>query len=414
MRKFFEQRLSPFRHQAFRRFFLVQTLSFSGSFATDIAKAWIVLQMTSSAAALGGVLLASALPGLFFSLHGGVLADRVDVRRLMMVTKFILGCSALTLAMVTEFYHIEYWELICFAILEGVVNAFDFPTTQGMIVRIVPRADFQQAIALNSTNFHTSRMLGPLVASLLLAWKGPAAVFLFDAVTFFLLVAVLNTIRPNSMNLGSIEKVSPLNAMIEGLRYLRNSPTLNYKIMQLVLTISLVFPLMIVVFRTYLQKRFQLDAEQFGYIFTFPAVGSMIGALSFAVIQPRQPIRALLFGVPGTAFFMTGVPLMQEPYSAAILMSLSGFFMYLTFAALTVSAQLEVAEKFRGRISSMIGLCFVSIGPLMGFPVGSLADYLGFEMTIFVMVLNFLFFSGCLALLYQRAKKRSHLHSASN
>src|SRR5690606_28907951 len=114
-----------------------------------------------------------------------------------------------------------------------------------------------------------------------------------------------------------------------------------------------------VVFRTLLKAKFNLNAEEFGKVFTLPALGSMFGALSFAMIQPKIPIRALLVGIPGAALTMLLVAQMPTPLSAAVVMAFAGFFMYLTFAAITVSMQLEVDEDYRGRVSSVIGLCFV-------------------------------------------------------
>src|SRR6185295_3163626 len=103
-----------------------------------------------------------------------------------------------------------------------------------------------------------------------------------------------------------------------------------------------------VVFRTYIKIRFNLDAAQFGYIFTLPALGSMTGALSFAVIKPKAPIKALIAGVPGATLMVLLVSFMPTPLSAAITMAFAGFFMYLTFASLNVSMQLEIDEAYRG------------------------------------------------------------------
>lgn len=412
MNQLLQSRLAPFRHKSFRRFFAAQTLSLTGTWSADLARAWLVISQFGNATALGGLMLATAIPGILLILHGGVLVDRIDVRRLMIATKAALGVIALTLAALTEFGHLQYWHLLIFAFLEGVVNAFDSPAFQALIVKLVPRKDFQQALAINSTNFHFSRMLGPGVAGLLMAAHGPSLVFVFDGLTYFGVVIALSGIRFDFVHKKTQAMASATAALWEGVRYMVRTPTIRYKVLQLLLTIAMVFPLLVVVFRTYMKVKFNLDAQEFGYLFTLPALGSMTGALSFALIQPKVPIRALMFGVPGAALTMLAVPFLPSPWLAAISMAFAGFFMYLTFASLTVSLQLELQEEFRGRVSSVVGLCFVGIGPLMGFPMGSLADKIGYAETIEVMTISFLLMSGLFAYLYHRSQLRRMASSA--
>lgn len=405
-------RLAPFRHPNFRRFFFVQTLSLSGTWAADLARAWLILSLVGTAAALGGLLLATALPGLFLILYGGVLVDRLDVRKLMIWTKLLLGFVAVGLAAMVEFSQVQYWQILVFAFLEGLVNAFDSPAFQAMVSRLVPRPDFQQALALSSTNFHFSRMLGPAIAGLLMVWHGPSLVFLFDGLTYWVLVGVLLKLRLNLVKKASVALHGQWSSLWDGFAYIAKSADIRYRVLQLLLTISLIFPLLLVVFRSFMKVKFQLNANEFGFLFTLPALGSMTGALSFAVLKPKEPIRALMTGVPGVGLMVMVVPLMPTPFLAGLSMAVAGFFIYLTFASLTVSLQLEVDEDFRGRLSSVIGLCFVSIGPLMGFPIGHLADGLGFEKSIYLLAVVFLASSGVLAYLHRQLRLQVTPNSA--
>ena len=181
-------RLSPFKHKDFNGFFIVQSLSLIGTWSHDLARAWIVIELMGKASALGTLMLAVAIPSLLLILFGGVVVDRTDMRKLMMVTKVILAVSSLALAFLVEFGEIQMWMLLIFAVIEGLIVSFDSPALQSLVVRLVPRDDLQQALAINSTNFHTGRMLGPLVAGTLMAWHGPALVFLFDAISYILLI----------------------------------------------------------------------------------------------------------------------------------------------------------------------------------------------------------------------------------
>lgn len=307
--------------------------------------------------------------------------DRTDVRKLIMRTKSLLGISALTLAALTEYGSIQLWQLVIFGLIEGIIISYDSPAFQALTVRMVPRTDFQQAIALNSTNFHASRTLGPFLAAWLMAWHGPSIVFLFDAITYFLVVIVLARVKISHRQ-EMMTVPSQGQGLRQGLLYLARHSILRYRILQLMLAISCVFPMMIAVFRAYVQQKFHLDAQEFGAVFSFPAFGSMCGALTFAIIKPNSPIRALLVGVPLVFLLLILMPLMPNLSTTVAVMSLIGFGLYLTFASLTVSMHLQVEERYRGRMASVIGMGFSAIGPLMCFPWGHFADWAGAPIAI--------------------------------
>lgn len=384
MRELLRARLSPFRNRDFRLFFLAQTLSLVGSWSHDLARSWIIVAATGSSGALGNLNLAIAVPCLFLILQAGVLVDRTDVRRLMRWTKTLLGIMAILLGFLTEFSHIEVWHLLVYGVIEGVIIAFDSPAFQALIVRIVPREDFQQAIALNSTNFHTSRMLGPILAAWLMTMHGPSLVFFFDGVTYLLVAFVISRVSLAPITPAKKAAVRMSTGLREGLEYIFNNRSLRHRVTLLLLTLSTVFPLMIVVFRVYVQQKFSLNAHEFGEVFTFPALGSMAGALAFTVVKPKAPIRSLWFGIPLVVIMLVLMPFIPDLATTVAAMSLTGFGLYLTFAALTVSMHLEVDNAYRGRMGSVIGLGFSSIGPLMSFPWGHLADAIGPPNTIWL------------------------------
>ncbi|MEO0335202.1 MAG: MFS transporter [Pseudomonadota bacterium] len=401
MRELLLSRLSPFKYGNFSRFYFVQTLSQIGKWSHDLARAWIVVEMFGKAGALGTLLLATAIPSMIFILYGGVLVDRVDVKRVFMFTSFFLAMASLTLAGITEFSNIQFWHLLIFGVIEGLIMAFQSPAFHTLTVRLVPREDFQQALALNSINFHLGRTLGPLLAGLLMAWQGPAAVFLFDGVTYCLLLTILLSLRlqPSSRSTEA-QQESPWTSLKQGLHYLWKKPFMRYKVLQLLGAISIIFPVIIVIFRTYVTEKFQLTSEQFGYVFTWPAMGSALGSLSLTVIKPDKPLRLLILGVPGTALSLAAIPMAADLLTTCVLMSICGLAVYLSFVSLTMSLHLDVAEDYRGRMSSIIGMGFLSLGPLMSFPVGFFADWVGFELSVYITSVTYLIFSALLAFLH--------------
>lgn len=384
-----KSRFSPFRHKAFRNFFFVQSISLIGTFSHDLARAYIIIEMMGQAGTLGSVLMASALPGLFLMMHGGVLVDRMDVRTMMMWTKSILAILSIGLAFVTEFSHIQLWHLMVFAIVEGIIVSFDSPAYQTLTIRLVPKEDFQQAIAINSTNFHTARMIGPIVAGLLMAWHGPSLVFLFDGLSFLGLIFIIKNLNLREVKRDIKKNVSSWSSMKEAFNYIAQNREMKFYALQLLSTILFVFPVMIVVLRTFIKIKFNLTGDEFGYVFAFPATGATLGALVFAAIKPKKPTDALIFGVPMATLLLYLAPLSSNLWVTVGIITLLGFCTYICFASLTVSLHLQVQEEYRGRIGAYIGIAFVSLGPLACYPVGVLADKIGYEKCIYIFATIF-------------------------
>lgn len=405
--EFLKNRLSPFQHQGFRLFFGAQIISLIGTWAHELARAWLVLELYGTAAALGTLLLSISLPGLFFTLHGGVIADRVDVRRFMFFTKAILATSAFAFFILTEYFHVTIWIIVAFGLLEGIINSYDSPSFTVLFTRTVPRSDLQQALALQSTNFHTARMLGPLAAGILMAWHGPSLVFLFDSLSYLGLLFVLKKIelRPIRKN-PNADTTKRFGALLEGIKYFFTTPSIRYKQLQLLLTLSIMLPIFTVVLRTFFKAKFDLSAGEFGYLFAFPSIGSMVGAVYFILAKLKNPMRNLTFAIPGMitcSILINFVPTIQ---AAAATMTLLGLFSYLSVASLTQSLHLEIDEQFRGRLGSLIGLGFMTISPLMSFPLGLYTDHMGFTRAIIDPTLLFAFLSVILFSLHKRELSR--------
>ncbi len=394
---FFHSRLAPFKNFNFTLFFAVRTLALVGRWSHDLARSWLILELTGSSSWQGAVMLASAIPITFLILEGGALVDRADAKKIMMVTQFLMATLVLGLAAFCEWGQISVWHLIVFAAIEGVIVSYDSPTFQAVVVRIVERKDFQQAMAINSMNFHMGRMLGPLVAGALLAYWGPSLVFFVDAIGLFVVCIAVSflKIKPHKAREQKRQKLSDLS-------YFFKDPKMSYQLGQLTLSMITIFPLFVVVLRTYASKRFDLEAAEFGKLFMFPAMGSVLGSLMFTIWKPKEALSAVKLGIPLILFFYWLVLEMPTQQAAAYVMCAMGFSGYLMFAALTVGIQLDVKENFRGRVSALIGLAFGSLGPIATFPVGIFADQFGEVLTI--RVFSSLFFvSSCVWYFKHRA-----------
>lgn len=368
-----------------------------------------------SATALGSVLLASSLPGLFLSLHGGVVADKVDVKKFLKITKIVLAFTAFLLFVITQFYTITLPIIIFFAFIEGIVNSYDGPCFTAMFARLVPRDDFQQALAIQSSNFHLSRMVGPLVAGTLMAWKGPSLVFLFDAVSYLWVIRVIDKIQLRPVQVVKVEPADiPMNETIQstrrkisklfdGLKFFVANRRMRFMLAHLFLALAIVMPMATVIFRTFLKQKFHLDASEFGVLFAFPAVGSITGTIYFIMAKKERPLRNLNWAAPLLIASLLLITYSPTPEFAAVMLAIVGFFSYVNIASVTQSMHLEIPDNYRGRLGAIIGLGFMTIGPLMSFPVGIYTDRFGFVEGIIHLTLLFALSVAALAFWYRRA-----------
>lgn len=404
MLKFLKHRLHPFTHASFRFFFFAQLFSSVGTWSHELARAWLVLDISGTATALGTLLLTTALPGIFLTLHGGAIADRADARKLFLITKSILAVSALSFFVIAEFYHVEIWMIYFFGLIEGLVNSFDGPAFTSIFARTLPRSDFQQGLAIHSTSFHVSRMLGPAIAGILMAVKGPSYVFLFDGISYLAVIYMIMNIKLRDKMLSSPELVNQrgFKNLFSGLKFFFNDPSKRYKQLQMLASVMIIIPLLNLVFRSYLKYKFSLSAEEFGYLFAFPAMGAMIGAIFITLAALKKPINNLRYGVPLLVISILAIPSLGSPSLVAIMLGLSGFCSYLNIASITQSLHLETPDDYRGRLGAIFTLCFNSIGPLVSLPMGIYTDKFGFEETIRNFTLLFAFVSALLAYAYFR------------
>src|SRR5438034_4170848 len=172
------------RHRNYRLFWFGQMISLMGTWMQTIGQAWLVLQLTHSAWLLGIVGALQFLPVMLLSLFGGVLADRMPKRKVLLFTQSFAMLQAAVLWILVVSGHIQIWEVLVLASLLGLTNSVDMPTRQAFVVEMVGREDLPNAIALNSSVFNMARVVGPGLGGLIIAWLGVAPLFLLNAISF--------------------------------------------------------------------------------------------------------------------------------------------------------------------------------------------------------------------------------------
>lgn len=378
--------------------------SLIGTWSHELARAYLALEIGGTTAALGSLLVASAVPSLVLTLHGGLLADRLDSRKIIVVTKSLLAVSTLIFYFLVLNNSLTLPLLYFFAFIEGIFNSYDSPAYTATFQRLVPKSDFKMAVTLQSTNFHMSRMIGPAIAGLIMRFGDTAQVFLFDFFTYLVVIFVLRSVQ-----LRDIEKSNKpgknLSQLKDAFTYFFKTPSIRYKLLQFLLSLGILMPVVSVVFRSFLKTKFQLDGGEFGLLFSFPALGSMLGAFIFIVGNFAEPIKNLKYAVPCMVIVLLSMDHAPTIHIAAILLSLSGLFTYMTINSVTQSLHFEIHDRYRGRLGSIIAMGFTALAALMSFPLAYYADHYGFSRAIRDPIIIFAFASLILAILHGKLRR---------
>ena len=364
------------RHRNFRLFWFSQLVSLTGTWMHVIAQGWLVLELTDSPFWLGAVGAAGTLPILLFSLLGGVAADRVRKRNLLLTTQGAATLLALLLAVLATLGAVTVWHVLVIAFLLGTVNALDMPSRQAFVVEMVGREDLLNAIALNSFTFNAARALGPALAGAIVATAGTTACFYANAASFVPVVAALGLMR-ELRPAPARPAVSILADLREGFAYLARERRFQGFIGLVGAASLLGFPC-ITMLPAFARDVVHTDARGFGLIMGASGVGALLAALSLASrgrteVGGRTVVGAgILFGATlalfaGTRSLATAIPLI----------AISGGAMVAQAASANTIIQAGVPDALRGRLMSIFTLVMMGGMPIGNVIVGALAVRFG-------------------------------------
>ena len=376
--------LSPFaalRHRNFRLFFIGQTTSLVGTWMQSVAQGWLVLQLTNSVFAVGLVSALSSLPVLLFSLPGGVIADRANKHRIIVVCQALMLVEAVVLTLLTATGKVQAWHVGVLAAFVGLLSAIEIPARQSFIVDLVGKEDLTNAIALNSSAYNVARIIGPAVAGILIAQAGMAVCFGINALSY---VAVLLALL--QMRLPPFRPPVLAGAVIEhfreGLRFARTDRRIWALIMMTAVFGIFGFPF-VVLLPVFARDVLHVGSEGLGVMSAFVGIGAVLSALGLAVFSPRVRRGTVVrysgpaFGLAVAAFAFT------RWYPLALLMlALSGFTMVLNNAATNTLLQEIVPDALRGRVMALWTFVFVGFAPLGSFQTGLFGGWVGAPLAI--------------------------------
>lgn len=385
---------SALKHRNFRLFWVGQLISLTGTWMQSVAQGWLVYVLTKSALNLGMVSFAQTLPILLFTLLGGVAADRFDRHRLVLFTQMASLLQAGLLATLTLSGLIEVWHVILLAFVLGTINALDTPARQSLIHELVAREDLMNAIALNSTAFNSTRIIGPALAGGLLgmlsvlfqaqllieteraARMAVGVCFALNALSYLAtIVSLLLMDRQPRMNNHRGESL--WSSLGEGLTYARQTPLVRALLS--IMAISSVFGFSyITLVPLYAGEVLHVGPQGYGLLMAAAGTGALLGALLLASLGNYQRKGVLLT----IGNFVFPVMLLIFALSQSFALSLSvllGFgWGFITQNALTNTLlQTNTPEHLRGRILSLYTLMFLGMQPFGSLQVGWVAENFG-------------------------------------
>ncbi len=369
-----------FRHRNFRILFAANTVSNIGTWGQRIAQDWLTLQLThNSGTYLGLVTALQFTPVLFFSLHGGALADKFDKRKVLVWTNIGGGLSAGILGLLVVLHHVQLWHVFALACTLGIANAIDAPVRQSFTTEVVGRADVANAVSLNSANFNGGRLIGPAVSGASIAAFGTGPSFLLNAFSYLLVIAALTNLRKSEFHL-QVRSTSSAGIR-EGIRYVKARS--DIRAIMIVVFFMATFGLNFQIFNALMAtKVFHRGAGSFGLLGTFVAIGSLSGSLTSARTERfRKPMfvvyGAMVFGV--TELILVCMPT-YETYS--MVLPFCGFAALSTLITANSLVQINTDPILRGRVMGIYLLVFLGGTPVGSPLIGFMAEKIGVRITI--------------------------------
>jgi MFS family permease len=369
--------LGALRHRNYRLFLTGQIISTLGTWMQSVAMPWVALELTGSALLVGLVLATQFLPVLVGGPLGGVVADRYRKRNVLLATQSLFMVPSFVLFAVSSTGHTQYWMIVVAAFATGTINLFDVPARQAFVIEMVGRQDLMNAIALNSSVFNASAVIGPAIAGLVIAAVGVPLCFLANSVSYLAAIAALLMMR-------DLPRVTPhhqdqpfMTRLAGGVSYARREPVVGMLLVA-VAVFSLFAMNRLTLMPLFAAQVLHVGAHGYGFLLASMGLGALFGALTLAFFaglgaDPRRQLWMALIWVAA---------LLEFSISRMFVLSMVALFVagycQISFVA-TANNRIQVLtpDHLRGRVMSLYAQALMGVGPLGSTQAGVLAQWLG-------------------------------------
>jgi MFS family permease len=360
------------RHRNYRIFFGGQIVSLAGTWMQNIALAWLVIELSGSPLAIGVLAFCRFVPFTIFGLVAGVVADRIESRRLVMATQAAAMAISIALAVVTLTGTVTLPIVYALAALGGIALAFDAPGRQSLTFQMVGPRELPNAVALNSGLFNGSRVIGPAIAGLLIAAVGTGACFAINAVSFLAVLTALALVREDELRpVARDRSARVINGIRQVFAYAWNDPQLRLilGVVTVVSTVGFNFHVLVPLLAA---DTLHVGPEGFGLLSASFGLGALVGALAAATFREAS---WRLFAIGTTAFGVSALMLatVHSQYLAGMVLFGVGLSFTLFTANANTLVQLAAPDHLRGRLISLYLFAFLGLAPIGGLFAGWLA-----------------------------------------
>ncbi len=351
----------------YRRYYSGQAISLIGTWMQMTAQAWLVLSLTHSSTMLGVIVALQTLPVLILGPYGGVVADRVDKRRLSIALQAVMGIQALILGVLTVTGEVQVWQIGILAALLGLNNAFENPARQSFMLEMVGPEHLRNAVSLNSVLANTARVIGPAVAGILIATVGEGVCFLVNAASFVAVIASLTTLDLSKLN--PTEPTPRARGQLrEGLRYVRRTPELAVPLLMMAAAGCLAYEFQVTL-PVMASRGLHAGATGFGFMTASMGVGAVLGGLLVAA-RGKIGLRPLIVSAAGFGVALTFATLAPNLAIELVALMFVGWGSISFMSMGNSTLQLTAAPGMRGRVMSLWFVSFQGSTPIGGPIVG--------------------------------------------
>jgi MFS family permease len=358
----------------YRRYIGGQAISLIGTWMQMTAQAWLVLTLSHSSTVLGVIVALQTLPVLILGPYGGVIADRVDKRRLMVVLQSAMGVQALALGLLTVLGAVHVWEIGVLAALLGFNNAFENPARQSFMMEMVGPEHLRNAVSLNSVLANVARSVGPAIGGVLIATVGDGVCFLVNAGSFVAVLFSLMTLDATKLT-PSTPMPRARGQLREGLAYVRSTPSLMVPLVMMGIAGCLTYEFQVTL-PVMASGGLHAGATGYGFMTAAMGIGAVFGGL-FVAARGKTGLRPLMLAAAGFTVAMALATLAPSLAFELLALGLVGVTNIAFMATGNSTLQLGAAPEMRGRVMSLWFVAFQGSTPIGGPIVGALMGTLG-------------------------------------
>ncbi|MFA5410985.1 MAG: MFS transporter [Candidatus Omnitrophota bacterium] len=372
---------SSLKIKNFRIYWIGMFVSLVGTWIQIVAQSWLVFQLTGSVFLLGLTGFLGSIPVFLLSLFGGVVADRVNKKTILLFTQNAFMVLAFILAVLIQLKQVTPWQIMLIAALNGIVMAFDAPSRQAVVVELAGRENLLNAIALNSAAFNSARIIGPALAAILVASIGMSGCFYVNGISFFAVIIALLLIKLNHAPRRG-NKTHPGQDLIEGLRFIKNSRTMLILIGIVGIT-SLFGISYVALMPVFAEEILKVGVKGLGALMSASGLGALLAALGLASLGDFRYKGRLLF----ISLMTFSLSLAVFSLSRVYLLSLAaitcvGWASVMAIGLINTLLQSLAPDEFRGRVMSVFMFTFAGMMPLGNLIAGAMASAFGVSLTV--------------------------------